>query len=395
MFPQEIRSQLTHGSPIVLPWADLYMRSFEPKMLYSRTKASHTVTRTSGIRHLLLILKNSRHFLPSADVVPATNTADLFEVSAESVARSVSRVFDPTQSGITNRNFFVASNSPFTEILYLSNLQDPLKILPATMSYYRGWRDVLPLRMVELSDMPLTLEIINQQIIYRYAPDGFGVFALDPAALILKYESYRREFALPNEDEDTTMVRYLVDDVINPCLLPDSFALWTRNLYRNIFASNGPAYSYMDTYWPTEATQIVGAGYPDFLRQLEQVKTNLENKTIHADRVYWSLPVSPDNTPLAEWLSDLMRTTGLPRQYQYEWIEGLAYFGWLETIWIIARQSGKSSRYTNFIRLIWHDLNSWCNNHPWTVVKDPVIQKYIQTKVTGLLKVITDDIKNA
>lgn len=394
MFPKEIRSLLTHGTPCVLPWADLYMRSFDLKFIYSEMKSSRTITRTAGIVNLLLILKNASHFKKVGDVSGFTKTADVFEVTVESVARAVSRVFDPAQSGIPTRNFFVKSSAPFTEVLYLSNLVDPLSRLPETLSYYQGWRDIKPLRLVEMSDMPLTLDVSAQQLTFTNAPEGYGVFALDPSALIMKYLAYRKEFQIEGEYEDTTMVRYLVDTVLAPCLLPDSFALWMRNLYRTHVTNGLADYTPMDSYWPTSSNTVVGAGYDNFVRQLDQVKDGLTNKTLHADRVYWSLPVSPDNTPLASWILDLLETTPLPQQYQYQWIEGLAYFGWLELLILIARQGGKSSRYVNFIRTIWHDLNSWCNNHPWSMVKDASIQETVRLRVTGLLAIINADLKD-
>lgn len=376
MFDAVLKPILTNNSPRILQWADLYMKSFYPKQVYADIKASHTIYRTNGIRHLLLILKESRHFfVPGYSV-----SAKQFEVTVESLARSVSRTFDPTQSGITNRDFFVKSSSPFTEILFLSNLVNPLSRLPSDIGYYTGWRNIRPLRMVEMSDMPLTFDVDNQTLNYRYATSGFGVFALDPAALILKYESFRREFSRPDDTEDATMVRYLVRDVIEPCLLNDSFALWMRNLYRNILTEQNPDYPYLDAYWPTETTQVVGAGYANFLREVEQIKDGLINKTVYADRILNSLPVSSDNIPLAIWMKDLQSTVTLPNQYQYQWVSGMMWFTWIETVWITMRLSGKSSRYRDFIRVLWHPLRQWGQTHPWTMVKDPFVQNYIKTR---------------
>ena len=389
MFDTAFASLLTKESPRILQWADLYMKSFYPKQLYSGIKASHTVYRTNGIRHLLLILKNSRHaYLPKG-----TASADQFDVTVESWARSVSRTFDPVQSGIVNRNFFVKSNAAFTEVLYLSNLVNPLKLLPADISYYSGWRDIKPLRMVESSAMPLSLNVDNQTLNYAYADTGYGVFALDPSALILKYESFRREFFQPGDTEDACMVRYLVSDVINPCLLSDSFALWMRNLYRNVLTEKDPTFSYSDSYWPTETTQIVGAGYVNFLEEMESVKKGLMDKSVHPNRILWSLPVSSDNTPLAQWIEDLNKTTALPDQYQYHWVEGLARFSWLELIWIIAKLTGDSVRYKSFARQLWHPLNQWVINHPWTSLKDRDLRDLIEKRATGMLAQLNRDIK--
>ena len=390
MFDAVFKPILTNNSPRILQWADLYMRSFYPKQVYAEIKASHTIYRTNGIRHLLLILKNSRHFY-----VPGYNRSDKqFDVTVESLARSVSRTFDPTQSGISNRDFFVKSGSPFTEVLFLSNLVDPMKRLPDDIGYYTGWRAVKPLRMVELSDMPLSLDVDNQLLNYRFAQSGFGVFALDPAALILKYESFRREFTVPGDTEDDVMVRYLVRDVIEPCLLNDSFALWMRNLYRNIFSEENPDYPYLDSYWPTETTQIVGAGYENFLGEVQKIKAGLANKTIYADRVLWSLPVSSDNTSVSQWIKDLQKNVTIPNQYQYQWVDGMMWFSWIELIWITMRLSGKSSRYRDFIRVLWHPLHQWCQTHPWSSVKDEFIRGYIQKRAEGMLTLLEHDLRD-
>lgn len=388
MFDTVLKPILTNNSPRILQWADLYMKSFYPKQVYADIKASHTIYRTNGIRHLLLILKESRHFY-----VPGySESAKQFEVTVESLARSVSRTFDPTQSGITNRDFFIKSPSSFTEILFLSNLVNPLSRLPANIGYYSGWRQIRPLRMVEMSDMPLSFNVDNQTLNYRFAPSGFGVFALDPAALILKYESFRREFSRPEDTEDSSMLRYLVRDVIEPCLLNDSFALWMRNLYRNILSEQNPDYPYLDSYWPTETTQIVGAGYQNFLREVGQIKDGLINKTLYADRVLNSLPVSSDNIPIAIWMKELQSNVTLPNQYQYQWVSGMMWFTWIETIWLTMRLGGKSSRYRDFIRILWHPLRQWGQTHPWTIVKDPFIQTYIRTRAEGMLALLEKDL---
>lgn len=389
MFDDAFSMALGFDSPRVLPWADLYMKSFLAKQIYATQKASHTVTRTDGIVYLLQILKQSRRYY----VPNQTQSARQFEVTVESLARSVSRILDPVQSGIMHRSLFVKSDKSFTEVLYLSNQMAPEKILPEDIGYYSGWREIKPLRMVELSPMSLTLNVDNQMLHYPYSGDGFGVFALDAAALILKYESYRREFAIDGETEDTTMVRYLVDTVIDPCLLPDSFALWCRNLYRSILAGQNPEYTYLDQYWPTEATQIVGAGYPNFLRDVESLKTDLENKNVSARRVLWSLPVSVDNIPLAQWYKDLTPAITLPNQIQYQWVNGLANFSWMELIWLTLRLTGRSAQYSSFIRVLWHPLTQWINNHPWSYIKNPQMQDYIKTRAMSMLAIIQDDLK--
>lgn len=268
-----------------------------------------------------------RKILADADIsrlMKEASDLDVYMNVLQYTKKDLDAIYDPNATGISHTRLLVARNQNNTqEILVPVSSVDPLTDLPMNQGWSE-WQKYKPVRIVDHDSQELSLNLYQDQIIFKQDYPTRIVITIDVVALVLQYINFVKQDTL-----GTYQVEYLHKNVIVH-LLSDLQNIWLGNTYHKLVTTQD-----LDSLNHIDINQImqdhwygyVGVEFPTAVKEIVSYIQNVKDGSVKPDVFIKSLRMS--NSCVVTYLQVLLETTYIDTLRQYDWMEYLRDRRWL------------------------------------------------------------------
>lgn len=207
------------GSPRRVLRFDKFMGTVATRTDYSKMRFRHADIKTGKSIQFFTSLLN-RIF---DDGMLKRDMLDIYLNELVFMLPSVSNMFDSTQSGIKiPKNLIIAGDTEEVFIPTSGLIGTEVTVLDS----WDSWKKVQPVKLVACDSNELITKWVDT-VRYSEDPPTYAVFAIDTAALLVKYLVYLRHFDMPLDNPD--ICKFIREHVLYQIF--DDFAdVWTHRL---------------------------------------------------------------------------------------------------------------------------------------------------------------------
>jgi hypothetical protein len=215
------------GTPRPVLRFDKMVSSFKRQILKAKLQSARADFRSSNAISFL------RHVLQNIQTVEVLQL-DIHEVYLKIVlprVDSISRIFDTAQSGsLVKTNTFISGNTKEMLVPSSGLIGREVQIRDS----WDVWKDVAPIKIVSLDSDELCTEWYHQIKFKNDAPT-YSVFAIDTAALLMKYYVFLRKNGLQLDNDriiefiNTHVIHFFYDDLLD---------IWITKFIMGVFSNN-------------------------------------------------------------------------------------------------------------------------------------------------------------
>ena len=326
-----------------------------------------------------------RKILADADIPALLNKKtdlDCYFDTLIYTAQGLNSIFDAVTTGLKFYDMVIMRSSVYTnEFIIPVQCKDPIGTLPFDQGW-DAWKDVAPLRLIDVDSLELTQATYQDQIKFSKYPPTRAVITIDVVALVLQYINFLRE-----SSQDLSQPEYIHQYVLIH-LLSDLEDIWLSNVYNEILlqpmwtinnvTNNLSKKIFGDKFWG-----FIGSEFNTALRELILFISMCHTGNISPPTLLASLPLSSKLVP--EYLQQLVDTTSTENHRQIFWMEYLRDIRWMKLMFNIYQLQPDFIAIKNLKTALRRDLPLLINQKFWNNCHDVKTGTFIQNDIQNLL----------
>ena len=392
LFDIAFNSQLKPAPPRILPNLNLYINSLGREVLYNLHKYSVAPARPNRSDILLVSILGS---LPIDDMMKIKDPYKRYSLLTSKVIEDATRSFNPAylKDSRINLNFCCTPDDESgIEYLLPVKCKNGKSDLPLGLGW-NAWKRMRPFRIGMIDTHQLSLYAYLDKLIYTTPhPPLITVYCLNTPMFAMQYCAYLDSLSKIKSSTDD-VYSYLHQYVLFPALINDNTNLWLRNQYweRLVALLNhegGLIHTpFEDNMWKAVPDGRLGAQYPQFLQNVDDLTTMFIKKTIYPD-VYLSSCLLLSQVPMLTYFRSFLQFNDVPQLRQYSWIEYLRDWQWIDFLTLALSWNKQWVLYTYFKSYFNRCLRLFQESHPWTDCENHIVETFIANKVKEQLKLV-------
>ena len=293
-------------------------------------------------------------------------------------------IFDAVTTGLTFTNTVIRNNPAHTEeFLIPVQCQDPPTDLPFDLGW-DAWREVKPIRLVDIDSLELTFQTYQDQIVYTKTYPSRAVFTIDVVALVLQYINFLRTVT-PMLDQPEYLHRYVLIH-----LLQDLEDIWLGNIYDAVMKTpivlHDRLHLDLNALFGDQYYGFVGSEFPIALREVLTLVDACRAGVVNPSVLLKSLRLSSSLIP--HYLRQLLQTTQISQRRQNAWTDYLKEIRWLSLIYDAYQLQPSFVGTKNLHTALKRDIPILYATRIWSNCHNTKIQHFIESDMKRLLNLV-------
>lgn len=359
--------------PRTLPHLNNYIETLNTR----RQMVADRYTTAVGYESNFVVLL--RKILADADIPRLLNKScdlDIYFDDLVYTHKDLDAIFDSTTTGLTFSDMVIARNQNKTqEYLIPVQCKDVFSSLPFDQGW-DAWKTIKPVRLVDIDSTELTLNMYQDQIVFKKDFPTKAVLTIDTTALVLQYINFLR-----SDTSGIFQPEYLHRYVL-VYLLEDLQNLWLGTIYSKlVIQPNLDSENYIDInkIMGDHYYGYVGVEFPTAVKELILYIKAVKKGTLLPSSFLKSLRTSESD--VISYLKNLLDTTSIDDRRQNRWAEYLRDIRWMTLIYNTFNLCPDFVETKNLKTGLKRDLPILYGNRIWNNVHDTKTKQYIQTNM--------------
>lgn len=264
------------------------------------------------------------------------------------------------------------------EYLLAVSTTDPLMDFPFGQGW-DSWKDLRPLRLVNVDSNELTFHTFYDQLSFRNQPAIRAVITIDSGLLVMQYLKYL-EYAEQKNLPEISVAEYLHTYVVIPSLQKDALSLWLLKVYTRILRVDTGIYSPMDSYWESANYGRIGGWYNQTVEEVRDLATWVTSTQMLPCRFLSSLNM-PDGSNVNKAYHAFSRSVTVPAMTQYLWANMLISDPWNDLIFMLVQRQKQTPEFKTLRNMMRPEIQLVYAARPWSNIHDSVMAGSIRSRI--------------
>jgi len=378
-FAQRLLPYLSSTTTRATPKLNSFVAQLELRINDTIARSTKSLSGGAGMRLIAHLLKlgNLEAWLAAENPFTIPRTGVL------AVLGDMEKLIDPRGSQDINKTLFAKTTTPCFELLFPVHRGSMGKLMDGVVYTDPYWKTIKPFRVVDMGKAPLTFTLHNGMLLFNRQGPTHVLYTLDCLALVAKFLSYAK-YKGPTSDWDRLVQEFVQFEVVIPALVQDMFSLWLRNTYHQQLLPTSPLAIHTATVWDNVTQNTLGSELSPGLRDVQQLKSELDNNNLTPSGVVSSLPVAGGEMLNRFWTDQIVHTQ-VTTQTSGEWLDYLKNLSLCEFLLTMTAMAPEQPYALNLHQVLTRIIRQACMTKPWNDLRQTSPYKTIlQNRLEGM-----------